>query len=103
MNMLHSGSCALLVLVGSTKVMTAWVGDSRAVLGCCYGPDPGLWRAKPLSKDHKPEDPKECKRITSHNGRVGDQRICDPWLFAARNRIIVGGITPEALQERTGA
>ena len=45
------------------------VGDSRAVLGT-YFRKVNIWKAKQLSVDHKPNDPKESKRILLYNGRV---------------------------------
>ena len=41
------------------------VGDSRAIMSGSYGK-----KLFPLSRDHKPNDPKELKRIESNGGSV---------------------------------
>ncbi len=46
---------------------TAWVGDSRGVLG--RETDAG-WTAVDLTNDHKPTNPEEKARILRSNGRV---------------------------------
>lgn len=47
---------------------TAWVGDSRGVLGC-ETPELGLHPVD-LTEDHKPTNPEEKARILKTNGRV---------------------------------
>ena len=47
---------------------TAWVGDSRGVLGR-ESPEEGL-HAVDLTNDHKPTNPEEKARILKTNGRV---------------------------------
>jgi hypothetical protein len=47
---------------------TAWVGDSRGVLGRHSGV--GGWQAVDLTADHKPTNPKERERILRSQGRV---------------------------------
>jgi len=49
------------------KIYAANVGDSRAVICECKN---NKWKAKPLSIDHKPNNPEEQKRILKHGGRV---------------------------------
>ena len=61
----HSGSCALTAVVGGGKVVTAHVGDSRAVL--CTGPEA---RAVRLTEDHKPDRADEKARIEGMGGDV---------------------------------
>ena len=63
-----SGTTSTSVLLLDNRLLCANVGDSRAILG--YS-DRGIdWRLKPLSRDHKPDDPVEKARIVAHGGRV---------------------------------
>ena len=48
---------------------TAWVGDSRAVLGR-ISPCGRVWQAVELTEDHKPAAPREMERILRNQGRV---------------------------------
>ncbi len=60
-----SGSTCCLVLVTSKHVITANVGDSRAIainMGCKT--------LRVLTKDHNPNDPAERKRVILSNGRI---------------------------------
>lgn len=50
------------------RVTTAWVGDSRGVLGRMS--PMGKMEAVDLTRDHKPGNPQEKARIISCNGRV---------------------------------
>ncbi|CAN6346587.1 unnamed protein product [Urochloa humidicola] len=59
----HAGSTAVVAVVGSTTVVVASAGDSRAVLS-----RGGV--AVPLSVDHKPDRPDELERIKAAGGRV---------------------------------
>ena len=63
----HSGSTAVSVLVLNNRIFSANVGDSRAIIAKLVDNN---WIAVPLSKDHKPDDPAEMKRIISCGGRV---------------------------------
>lgn len=58
-----AGCTATCVLITNDKIYCTNAGDSRTVL--CRGKI-----AKPLSSDHKPEDPVEHKRITESGGFV---------------------------------
>lgn len=60
-----SGSCAIVVLVIGEVCHVANVGDSRAVLSMERGS-----KAVGVSRDHKPEDPIEKRRIVEFGGRV---------------------------------
>lgn len=55
-------------LAQGRQITTAWVGDSRGVLGRMSGA--GKMEAVDLSRDHKPGDPGERARIVASNGRV---------------------------------
>jgi protein phosphatase 1L len=58
-----TGSTALVILKHTDKVWVANVGDTRAIM------NNGLTAVK-LSNDHKPNEDKEYKRITSLGGKV---------------------------------
>ena len=69
-----SGSCAIVVLIVQDIVYTANVGDSRAVLSANGGQ-----KIIPLSRDHKPGDEDEIKRIRKAGGEI--------YFRTARNQI----------------
>ena len=54
-------------MIYNNHIFTANVGDSRAVIGRNLN---NKWISLPLSYDHKPENPKEKKRIIDKGGRV---------------------------------
>lgn len=64
----YSGTTAVVCLLKNDNLITAWTGDSRAVLA--YEGQQGEMVAKPLSNDHKPDHPDEKKRIIKAGGRV---------------------------------
>lgn len=74
-----SGSCAIVVLIVGDMCYIANVGDSRAILSA-GGATPGNTLIKPiiqgtpsvfpLSKDHKPCDEAEKKRIIDGGGQI---------------------------------
>ncbi|CAF1445899.1 unnamed protein product, partial [Didymodactylos carnosus] len=64
-----SGCTASVVFVRGNKLYIGHVGDSAIVLGVgdsLYQP----WECVRLTKDHKPEDPSELKRIRDSGGNV---------------------------------
>ena len=73
-----SGSCALVVLIVGDMCYIANVGDSRAILSAggatTYGLNKpviqGTPSVFPLSKDHKPSDEAEKKRIIEGGGQI---------------------------------
>eukprot|EP01062_Namystynia_karyoxenos_P006996 TRINITY_DN1244_c0_g1_i1.p1 TRINITY_DN1244_c0_g1~~TRINITY_DN1244_c0_g1_i1.p1 ORF type:complete len:1568 (+),score=469.39 TRINITY_DN1244_c0_g1_i1:84-4787(+) len=73
--------CTAVTLLASAdgRLACAWAGDARAVL--CRG---GL--AIPLSNDHKPQGPREQKRIEEAGGTVGQGRVSCP---GAQGRLAV--------------
>ena len=74
-----SGSTAVLALFHSASsssgaahqmyMTLAWVGDSRAVLGF-YDSSADEYASALLTRDHKPEDTEEKRRILSNEGRI---------------------------------
>lgn len=68
-----SGSTAVVSYLKGHTLTTAWVGDSRGVLGR-ETPESGL-HAVDLTEDHKPTNPGEKERILKTNGRV--ERLVD--------------------------
>ena len=58
-----SGSCACAVLIVDDIVYVANVGDSRAVMSVNFGK-----QSISLSRDHKPCDEKEKRRIIENGG-----------------------------------
>ena len=63
-----SGSTSVVSFLKGKTLTTAWVGDSRGVLG--RAKKGGGFEAVPLTKDHKPTAPEEKARIVATNGRV---------------------------------
>eukprot|EP00826_Nyctotherus_ovalis_P064690 TRINITY_DN9493_c0_g4_i1.p1 TRINITY_DN9493_c0_g4~~TRINITY_DN9493_c0_g4_i1.p1 ORF type:complete len:248 (+),score=62.31 TRINITY_DN9493_c0_g4_i1:1321-2064(+) len=64
----YSGTTLVSVLLLGNYVMCANVGDSRAIIGSSANFLD--WRARPISRDHKPDIPAEYERIMRSNGRV---------------------------------
>lgn len=73
-------------MVSGNKLVTANSGDSRAVVGSlkdrtyklqrdeskalCVEENDKQWISKPLTRDHKPDDPDEKERILARGGRI---------------------------------
>ncbi|DBA92289.1 TPA: hypothetical protein ACH3X2_003716 [Trebouxia sp. C0005] len=68
-----SGSTSVVSFLKGKTLTTAWVGDSRGVMGRTK--KGGGYEAVPLTKDHKPTAPEEKARIVATNGRV--ERLVD--------------------------
>ena len=62
-----SGSTCTTLIINLEKIICANLGDSRAVLA---KQENGMYTAINLSKDHKPSDPNEMKRILIKGGRI---------------------------------
>lgn len=60
-----SGSCAIVCMLTDTHAYIANVGDSRAIMSRTNGAF-----VESLSRDHKPSDPVEQKRICMAGGRI---------------------------------
>ena len=61
----NSGSCALVVFIYDNHCYVANLGDSRAVLA-----SENCEKFYPITKDHKPSNPEEQKRIISAGGKI---------------------------------
>lgn len=68
-----SGATATVSVLIGGRLTSAWVGDSRAVLGRLEG---GSVHAYDLTNDHKPDLPEETARIESAGGRVEPLLVC---------------------------
>ena len=65
-----AGTTASISFIRRGKIYVGHVGDSAIVLGCQDQDNPDLWRAEPLTRDHKPESLEESERITQCGGKV---------------------------------
>lgn len=76
---LLSGTTAVTVVVKDSTLYVANVGDSRAVLVCSTTGESSEngdeFEAKQLTKDHKPNNEKEKRRIEKAGGTVQDERV----------------------------
>jgi len=68
-NSLYSGTTCVSVIYTPKKLICANIGDSRAVLGR-YDQNTKKWLAINLSRDHKPTEKDEAKRILNRGGRI---------------------------------
>lgn len=73
-------------MVNGNKIVTANSGDSRAILGSlkdkdymikddeskalCVEDNDRQWVSVPITRDHKPDEPDEKKRILERGGRI---------------------------------
>ena len=74
----ESGACILIILIINNDMYIVNVGDCRAIISMNNGS-----KIKPLSIDHKPNNPKEYKRIIENNGHVYFDD--DEYTFKERN------------------
>ncbi|XP_045171809.2 uncharacterized protein LOC123533902 [Mercenaria mercenaria] len=76
-----AGTTASICIIKNSKLYIGHVGDSAIVLGCNESKSDKIVRpkAKLLTKEHKPDDPDELKRIELSGGQVvaksGVQRV----------------------------
>lgn len=66
----RSGSCAVVLMIIENKAFIANVGDSRAIMSAENGK-----LLYELTKDHKPNEPLERKRIEENGGKVYQSQI----------------------------
>ncbi|KAF7286640.1 hypothetical protein GWI33_004673 [Rhynchophorus ferrugineus] len=64
-----AGTTASVAFIRRGKIYIGHVGDSGIILGY-QEPGSSEWKARPLTKDHKPENAEEMKRIESCGGKV---------------------------------
>merc|ERR1712112_158702 len=65
-----AGTTASIAFIRRGKIFVGHVGDSAIVLGYQDPDNPDIWRAEPLTRDHKPESLEESERITQCGGKV---------------------------------
>ena len=80
-----SGSCAIVVLIVEEMCYVANVGDSRAILS-----GEGGKRLFPLSRDHKPSDELERKRIIEAGGQIYHRTATTQSQATNKKEIVVG-------------
>jgi len=64
-----SGCTATVLFIRKSKAYVGHCGDSGLMIGCGESLS-APWTGKKLTRDHKPEDPKELKRIEKSGGQV---------------------------------
>ena len=69
-NSLFSGSTCVSVIYTPEKLIVPNIGDSRAVLGRLINKETNEYKAIELSRDHKPTEKDEEKRILENDGRI---------------------------------
>jgi len=65
-----AGTTASIAFIRRGKIYVGHVGDSAIVLGYQDQDNPDIWRAEPLTREHKPESLEESQRITQCGGKV---------------------------------
>jgi len=65
-----AGTTASIAFIRRGKIFIGHVGDSAIILGSQDPDNPDIWRAEPLTRDHKPESLEENERITQCGGKV---------------------------------
>ena len=68
-NSLFSGSTCVSVIFTPERLIVPNIGDSRAVLAR-FDKETGKYKAIELSRDHKPTEKDEAKRIYENDGRI---------------------------------
>jgi serine/threonine protein phosphatase PrpC len=79
----HSGSCALVLLIVGDMCYVANVGDSRAIMS-----GDGGKKVFPLSRDHKPLDELEHKRIIENGGKIYQSQIPTTDVFKENSYVL---------------
>jgi len=65
-----AGTTASIAFIRRGKIYIGHVGDSAIILGTQDPDNPDIWRAEPLTRDHKPESVEESERICQAGGKV---------------------------------
>ena len=85
-NSAFSGSTCVSVIYTPERLISANIGDSRAVLGR-YDKESGKYKSIDLTRDHKPTEEDEAKRIIDNDGRI--QPFIDEGEFIGPSRVWV--------------
>ena len=88
-----SGSTSVVSFLKGKTLTTAWVGDSRGVLG--RSKKGGGYEAVPLTKDHKPTAPEEKARIVATNGRVERSALAHTYSHMLQSIASSGAMTDQ--------
>ena len=80
-----SGTTCISLLFCDNRIISANVGDSRAIKGQ-FNSTKGKWSYIALSRDHKPSDKDEAERIHKHNGIIHPY-IDDDGNYAGPDRV----------------
>ena len=83
----YCGSTCILIYIIHNILICSNIGDSRAVLFSCSNED--RWTNEPLSIDHKPDNPKEKKRILENGGEI--HQHLENGVYDGPNRVYVKG------------
>jgi len=76
-----SGSCALVLLIVDDTLYICNLGDSRAVMSQQSGNS-----VYALTRDHKPSDPQELRRVIDGGGKV--YQYLDEYLIGSLNSFL---------------
>jgi serine/threonine protein phosphatase PrpC len=68
------------------KLTVSHVADSTCVMGTFENESKSKLKGEPLTKDHKPNDPKEKKRIEANGGRVVFDGYANHRIYAQKGR-----------------
>lgn len=85
-NSMLSGSTCVSIIYTPQKLISANVGDSRAIMGKYYK---GVWKSLDITRDHKPSEEDEKKRILDKGGRVEPMKDEDDGSFIGISRVWV--------------
>lgn len=85
-NSMLSGSTCVSIIYTPQKLISANVGDSRAIMGKYYK---GGWKSLDITRDHKPSEEDEKKRIIDKGGRVEPMKDEDDGSFIGPPRVWV--------------
>ena len=87
-NSTFSGSTCVSLIYTPSKIITANIGDSRAVMGK-FNKERKEWISCDLSRDHKPTEKDEARRIYENNGRIQPFTDDDTGEFIGPQRVWV--------------
>ena len=94
-----SGTTCVSLLFCENRIISANVGDSRAIKGQ-YNSMENKWNYIPLSRDHKPSDKDEAERIKKYNGLIHPY-IDDDGNYAGPDRVWMDDELPGLAMSRS--